>query len=48
MANEPEKPIRYGIFPVGLGYLSFFVMFGVMALFSWFFDVVRWILRWLE
>lgn len=45
MDEETEKPIRLGIFPVGLGYLGFLLILLPAAMFSLFFDLLRWILR---
>jgi hypothetical protein len=49
MKEDPEKPLRYGIFPVGLGYLGLLVMLGVASLGSQlFFRLVQWIVRWFD
>lgn len=45
MEEKTEKPFRLGIFPVGLVYLGFLVILLPAVMFSWFFDLLRWILR---
>ena len=49
MKEDPEKPLRYGIFPVGLGCLGLLVMLGVGSLGSQlFFKLVQWFVRWFD
>ena len=45
MKEEPEKPIRYGIFPVGLGYLGLVVILGIASLGPLILKLVQLILR---
>jgi hypothetical protein len=48
MKEDPEKPIRYGICPVGPVYLGFVVMVGIASLGPLLLKLVQWILRYLD
>jgi hypothetical protein len=49
MKEEPEKPLRYGIFPAGLLYLGLLVMLGVASFGSQLvFKLVQWFVRWFD
>jgi hypothetical protein len=48
MKEDPEKPIRYGIYPVGLGYLGLLVIVGIASLGPLVLKLVQWILRYLD
>jgi hypothetical protein len=46
--DDPEKPIRYGMYPVGLGYLGLVVMVVVASLVPQILKLVQWIFRWFD
>jgi hypothetical protein len=48
MPEDPKRPTRLGIHPVGLGLLGVVVMLVASCSMTKLFDFMRWFVQWLE
>jgi hypothetical protein len=48
MKTDPEKPVRYGITPLGLVYLGLFLILLVGLAGAGIMKCIMWLCRWLE